>query len=121
MGLPLRVVHYARISTHDQHTLSLQLDALRTYADQQRWSVATEVQEVSSGAAQRPQRERLMQAARHRAVAGLLAVFAGFEREILRVRVRAVLPMPASKASPMAGHLRPSVMPRRSAGYLLRA
>jgi DNA invertase Pin-like site-specific DNA recombinase len=34
---------YARVSTHDQHTLSLQLDAPRTYAAQRGWSVVTEV------------------------------------------------------------------------------
>jgi len=135
-SLHLRVGLYARVSTHDQHTLSLQVDALRTYAAQRRWSVVTKVQEVGSGAIQRPQRERLMQAARRRAIdvvlvwrlnrwgrsvadllwtlreldelgvgfasltealdlttptgqamAGLLAVFAEFEREILRERV----------------------------------
>jgi hypothetical protein len=30
MGLPVRVGLYARVSTHDQHTLSPQVDALRT-------------------------------------------------------------------------------------------
>ncbi len=64
MELPLRVGLYARTSTHDRHTLSWQLDAQRTYADQRRWSVATEVQEVSSGTVQRAQRERLMQTVR---------------------------------------------------------
>lgn len=88
MELPLRVGLYARTSTHDRHTLSWQLDAQRTYADQRRWSVATEVQEVSSGTVRRAQRERLMQTVRRRAV---------------------------------AGHFRPSVMQRTSAGYVLRA
>jgi putative DNA-invertase from lambdoid prophage Rac len=138
MGKSLRTGLYARVSTYDQHTLSVQLDALRTYAAQRGWAVVTEVQEVGSGAIQRPQRELLMQAARRRdvdavlvwrldrwgrsvadllwtlqelnqlgvgfvsltealdlttptgrAMAGLLAVFAEFEREILRERVRA--------------------------------
>jgi DNA invertase Pin-like site-specific DNA recombinase len=138
MGKSLRAGLYARVSTHDQHTLSLQLGALRTYAAQRGWAIVTEVQEVGSGAIQRPQRELLMQAARRRdvdavlvwrldrwgrsvadlvltlqelnqlgvgfvsltealdlttptgrAMAGLLAVFAEFEREILRERVRA--------------------------------
>ena len=138
MGTSLRVGLYARVSTHDQHTLPLQLDAMRSYAAQRGWSVVTEVQDTGSGAIQRPQRELLMQAARQRhvdavlvwrldrwgrsvadlmwtlqelhelgvgfvsltealdlttptgrAMAGLLAVFAEFEREILRERVRA--------------------------------
>jgi putative DNA-invertase from lambdoid prophage Rac len=138
MGKNLRTGLYARVSTHDQHTLSLQLDALRTYAAQRGWSIVTEVQEVGSGAIQRPKRELLMTAARRRdvdvvlvwrldrwgrsvadlvmtlqeldelgvgfvsltealdlttptgrAMAGLLAVFAEFEREVLRERVRA--------------------------------
>jgi putative DNA-invertase from lambdoid prophage Rac len=138
MGKSLRAGLYARVSTHDQHTLSLQLAALRTYAAQRGWSIVTEVQEVGSGAIQRPKRELLMQAARRRdvdavlvwrldrwgrsvadllltlqelnqlgvgvvsltealdlttptgrAMAGLLAVFAEFEREILRERGRA--------------------------------
>jgi DNA invertase Pin-like site-specific DNA recombinase len=138
MGAPLRVGLYARVSTHDQQTLVLQVEALRTYAAQRGWSVVTEVTEIGSGAVQRPQREQLMHAARRRALdavlvwrldrwgrsvadllwtlreledlgvgfvsltealdlttptgramAGLLAVFAEFEREILRERVRA--------------------------------
>jgi DNA invertase Pin-like site-specific DNA recombinase len=139
MGKSLRTGLYARVSTHDQHTLSMQLDALRTYAAQRGWSIVTEVQEVGSGSSiQRPKRELLMTAARRRdvdavlvwrldrwgrsvadlvltlqelnelgvgfvsltealdlttptgrAMAGLLAIFAGFEREILRERVRA--------------------------------
>ena len=45
MGTTLRlcVGLYARISTHDQQTHSLQLDAPRTYATQRRWSVVIEV------------------------------------------------------------------------------
>jgi hypothetical protein len=32
MGASVRVGLYARVSTHDQPTLSLELEALRTYA-----------------------------------------------------------------------------------------
>jgi DNA invertase Pin-like site-specific DNA recombinase len=49
MGKSLRTGLYARVSTCDQHPLSLQLDALRTYAGQRGWSIVTEVQEVGSG------------------------------------------------------------------------
>jgi putative DNA-invertase from lambdoid prophage Rac len=54
MGLPFRVGLYARVSTHDQHTLSLQLDVLRTYAAQRSWSVVTEVQMAGSSPPEAP-------------------------------------------------------------------
>ena len=72
MGPSLRVDLYARVSTHDQHTLALQMEALRTYAAQRHWSVVAEVQEVGSGAVQRPQREQLKQAARRRVLDAVL-------------------------------------------------
>jgi len=139
-GHPLRVGFYARVSTCDQKTLPLQIRALREYAAKRRWSIATQVNEVASGAVERELRQQLIEAARRReidvvlvwrldrwgrsvadlvstlqelivlgvgfvsltealdfttptgrAMAGLLAVFAEFEREILRERVRAGL------------------------------
>jgi len=138
-GHPLRVGLYARVSTHDQQTLPLQLRA-REYAAKRGWIIVAQIKEVGSGAAQRELREKLLAAARRReidvvlvwrldrwgrsvadlvntlqelqhlglgfvsltealdlttpagrAMAGLLAVFAEFEREILRERVRAGL------------------------------
>jgi putative DNA-invertase from lambdoid prophage Rac len=135
-----RVALYARVSTHDQQTLPLQLAALRKYAKQRGWSVVEELQEIGSGSLERPKREQLMKLARQkemdvilvwrldrwgrsvadlavnlqelhelgiafvsltealdlttpsgRAMAGLLAVFAEFEKEILRERVLAGL------------------------------
>ena len=129
---------YARVSTHDQKTLPLQLTAMRDYAEKRSWAVVVEVQDVGSGATTRPQRETLIEAARRReidcvlvwrldrwgrslvdlvntlqelnaldvgfvslsealdlttlsgkALAGMLAVFAEFERDILRDRVKA--------------------------------
>jgi DNA invertase Pin-like site-specific DNA recombinase len=137
-GKTLRVGLYARVSTHDQQTLPMQLSAMREYAKKRSWAVAVEVKDVGSGATTRPDRERLMDAARRReidvvlvwrldrwgrslvdlvttlqelsaldvgfvslsealdlttpsgrALAGMLAVFAEFERDILRDRVRA--------------------------------
>ena len=134
----LRVGLYARVSTHDQKTLPLQLSAMRDYAEKRGWAVAVEVQDVESGAKVRPQREALIEAAKRReidcvlvwrldrwgrslvdlvsslqelnaldvgfvslsealdlttpsgrALAGMLAVFAEFERDILRDRVKA--------------------------------
>jgi putative DNA-invertase from lambdoid prophage Rac len=135
-----RAALYSRVSTNDQHTLSMQSRNMREYAARRGWSIAMQVREVGSGAAQREAREKLIEAARRReidivvvwrldrwgrsvtdllatlqelehlgvgfvsltealdlttpsgrAMAGLLAVFAEFEREILRERVRAGL------------------------------
>lgn len=129
---------YARVSTHDQQTLPLQMRAMREYAVKRDWTVALSIKEVGSGAAERELREKLMAAARRReidvvlvwrldrwgrslvdllvtmkelaqlgvgfvsltealdlttptgrAMAGLLSVFAEFEHEILRERIRA--------------------------------
>jgi DNA invertase Pin-like site-specific DNA recombinase len=139
-GHPLRVGLYARVSTLDQQTLPLQIRALREYANTRGWSIATQLKEVASGAAERELRQQLIDSARRReidvvlvwrldrwgrsvadlvstlqelvvlgvgfvsltealdlttptgrAMAGMLAVFADFEREILRERVRAGL------------------------------
>ena len=156
----LRVGLYARVSTHDQQTLPLQLDAMRAYVAQRNWTVVTEVRDVSSGALQRPQREHLLQAARRRqidavlvwrldrwgrsvadlmvtlqelnelgvgfvslteafdlttptgrAMAGLLAVFAEFEREILRERVRVGIAQARQHGKP---HGRPPTARRKA-------
>ena len=139
-GHPLRVALYARVSTHDQQTLPLQIRTMREYAAKRNWTIVAQTKEIGSGASQREQRETLIAAARRRevdvvlvwrldrwgrsvadlvstlqelqhlgvgfvsltealdlttpagrAMAGLLAVFAEFEREILRERVRAGL------------------------------
>jgi DNA invertase Pin-like site-specific DNA recombinase len=139
-GHPLQVGLYARVSTHDQQTLPLQIRALREYAAKRGWAIVAQIKEVGSGASQRELRESLLATARRReidvvvvwrldrwgrsvadlistlqelqhlgvgfvsltealdlttpagrAMAGLLAVFAEFEREILRERVRAGL------------------------------
>jgi putative DNA-invertase from lambdoid prophage Rac len=134
----MRVGLYARVSTHDQQTLGLQIEAMKAYIKDRGWTLAKQVKDVGSGAKERPQREALLKAARRReldvvivwrldrwgrsladlvvtlqelidlgvgfvsltealdlttpsgrAMAGLLAVFAEFEREILRERVKA--------------------------------
>lgn len=134
----MKVGIYARVSTHDQQTLPLQLKALRDYVKRRRWTLTLQVTEVGSGVKHRPQREALLRAARRReidviavwrldrwgrsladlvvtlkelsdvgvgfvslnealdlttpsgrAMAGMLAVTASFEREIIRERVRA--------------------------------
>jgi len=139
-GKMFRAGLYARVSTNDQQTLTMQNRAMREYVARRGWTVAMQVREVGSGSAQREAREKLLDAARRReidivvvwrldrwgrsvtdllatlqelehlgvgfvsltealdlttpsgrAMAGLLAVFAEFEREILRERVRAGL------------------------------
>ncbi len=134
----MKVGIYARGSTHDQQTHGLQVKAMREYVRQRKWKVTLAVEDVGSGATERPEREALMRAARRReidlilvwrldrwgrsladlvvtlkelgelgvgfvslsealdlttpscrAMAGMLAVFAEFEREIIRERVRA--------------------------------
>jgi DNA invertase Pin-like site-specific DNA recombinase len=139
-GHPIRVGLYARVSTHDQQTLPLQIHAMRDFAAKRNWTIAVQIKGVGSGAAQRELRATLIAAARRReidvvlvwrldrwgrsvadlvstlqelqhlhvdfvsltealdlttpagrAMAGLLSVFAEFEREILRERVCAGL------------------------------
>jgi len=137
-GQAMRAGLYARVSTHDQQTLGLQVEAMSAYIKARGWIVVRQVKDVGSGAKDRPERESLLRAARRReidvvvvwrldrwgrsvadlmttlrelnelgvgfvsltealdlttptgrAMAGLLAIFAEFEREILRERVRA--------------------------------
>ena len=59
---------YARVSTNDQQTIPLQIRALREYAVRRGWTIALQVKEVGSGAAQRQLRERLLEAARRREI-----------------------------------------------------
>ena len=68
----LKVGLYARVSTHDQQTLPMQLSAMRAYAKRRGWQVALDM--TTPGG---------------RALAGMLAVFAEFERDILCDRVKA--------------------------------
>lgn len=140
---------YARVSTHDQQTLPMQLAAMRDYARKRGWDIASEVKDVGSGAALRQKREELLAAARRReidlvvvwrldrwgrslvdlvntlqelvslkvgfvslsealdlttpsgrALAGMLAVFAEFERDILRDRVKAGIAQARKEGKP---------------------
>jgi putative DNA-invertase from lambdoid prophage Rac len=134
----MRAAVYARVSTHDQQTLGMQVDAMQSYIRDRGRKVLKRVEDVGSGAKERRGREDLMKAARRReidvivvwrldrwgrsvadlmatlrdladlgvgfvsltealdlttptgrAMAGMPAIFAEFEREILRKRVRA--------------------------------
>ena len=134
----MRAALYARVSTHDQQTLGMQVESMSAYINNRSWKAAKQVKDVGSGATYRPGRESLLKAVRRRevdvvvvwrldrwgrslpdlvvtlreltdlgvgfisltealdlttptgrAMAGMVAVFAEFEREILRERVRA--------------------------------
>jgi len=129
---------YARVSTLEQKTLPMQLAKMKKYVKDRGWTVAVQVDDIGSGAKDRPKREEILRAARRRevdaivvwkldrwgrslvdlvttlkelselgvgfvslteaidlttptgrAMTGLLAVFAEFERELLRERVTA--------------------------------
>lgn len=57
---------YARVSTHDQQTLPLQMRAMREYAVRRGWAIALQIKEVGSGAVEREMRQQLLDAARRR-------------------------------------------------------
>src|SRR5580692_8211271 len=49
---------YARVSTNDQQTLSMQSRAMREYAARRGWTIAVNIREVGSGATKREAREK---------------------------------------------------------------
>lgn len=52
---------YARVSTHDQHTLDLQIEAMKKYAVASDWHIESEITEIGSGAKDnRPLRDKLI-------------------------------------------------------------
>ena len=70
----MRVALYVRVSTHDQQTLPLQIEALREYAQRRNWQIEREISEVASGAGatKRPKREELLKAAKRRELDAIL-------------------------------------------------
>ena len=48
-----RVGLYARVSTHDQKTLPLQIRMMREYTANRGWEIAVQVKEIGSGAVER--------------------------------------------------------------------
>ncbi len=158
-GYRVRVGLYARVSTHDQQTLPMQLSAMRDYVKRRGWKVILKVEDVGSGASVRARREELLKAARRRevnaivvwrldrwgrslvdlvttlqelaslqvgfvslsealdlttpsgrALAGMLAVFAEFERDILRDRVKAGIAQARKEGRP---HGRPPTVAKQ--------
>ena len=63
-----RVAVYARVSTHDQKTLPMQIDKCAQFARSRGWKVTQNVNEVGSGALKRPERERLLKLCRKREI-----------------------------------------------------
>lgn len=133
-----KVALYARVSTQEQHTLLMQMEAMKQYINHRKWELALQIEEVGSGSKERTKRETILKAARRRnidvvvvwkldrwgrsvadlthtlhelyllgvgfisitealdfttpsgkAMAGMLAVFAQFERDILSERIKA--------------------------------
>jgi hypothetical protein len=63
----MRAALYTRVSTHDQQTLAMQMDALQEFATRRGWTVIDTVEEIASGATDnRPKRQALLTAARRR-------------------------------------------------------
>ena len=156
----MKVALYARVSTHDQQTLPMQIEAMEKYSQQREWQITQQVEEIGSGVTERPQREELLKAARRReidailvwkldrwgrsiddlvvtlrelnelgvgfvsltealdfttptgrALAGLLAVFAEFERDILRERIKAGIAQSRKKGK---AHGRPKTAAKKA-------
>jgi DNA invertase Pin-like site-specific DNA recombinase len=140
---------YARVSTHEQQTLPMQIESMGEYAKRRGMDVVLQVEDIGSGTLSRPRREKLLYAARKReidvilvwrldrwgrsladlvsslqelnnvgvgfvslsealdmttasgrALMGMLAVFAEFERDILRGRVKAGIAEARKKGRP---------------------
>src|SRR4051812_48694985 len=68
MKRALRAGIYARVSTTDQKTLPQQTRAMKRYARERGWTIAHQVEDIGSGASDRPKREELLQAVRRREI-----------------------------------------------------
>jgi putative DNA-invertase from lambdoid prophage Rac len=70
----MRAALSARVLTHDQPTLTMQIDALRKFATWRHWPVTDAVEEIASGATdQRPKRQTLLKTATQRQLDVMLA------------------------------------------------
>ncbi|HEY1562255.1 MAG TPA: recombinase family protein [Caulobacteraceae bacterium] len=50
----MRAALYARVSTHDQQTIGMQVDAMLAYINDRIWKAVKQVKDVGSGAKARP-------------------------------------------------------------------
>lgn len=71
-GKIVRIGLYARVSTHDQQTLPLQIEAMQNYVKQRGWTVALTIEEIESGAKNRPKRNELILAARRKKIDAII-------------------------------------------------
>ena len=60
--------YYTRVSTPHQHTIGMQLRQLREFLERRRWQEVLVGEEVVSGSRRRPERDRLLDAARRREI-----------------------------------------------------
>jgi putative DNA-invertase from lambdoid prophage Rac len=61
---PMRAALYARVSTHDQQTLAMQMGVMHEVATRRGWTVIATVEEIAAGAKNsRPKRQALLTAA----------------------------------------------------------
>lgn len=64
----MRAALYARVSTHDQQTLGLQVEAMSAYLRDRGWDAARPVEDIGSGARERSGPDGLLKAARRREI-----------------------------------------------------
>lgn len=64
----MRAAIYARVSTHDQNTIPMQVKKCREYAKARNWTVTYIMKDIASGAKQRPQRDDILKLARKREI-----------------------------------------------------
>ena len=64
----MRAAIYARVSTHDQNTIPMQVKKCREYAKSRNWTVTHIMKDIASGAKQRPQRDDILKLARKREI-----------------------------------------------------
>jgi putative DNA-invertase from lambdoid prophage Rac len=62
----MRAAIYSRVSTREQQTLGLQIEAMTAYIMGRGWELVRQVKDVGSGAKERAGREALLKAARRR-------------------------------------------------------
>lgn len=68
----MRTAIYARVSTGEQQTLSMQIKKMKEYVKSRKWTLTAEVQDVASGSKTRPKREELLKMARRREIDAIL-------------------------------------------------
>lgn len=68
----MKVSLYARVSTAEQQSLPAQIKTMTDYAEKRGWEIVSVVQEVGSGAKNRPERQKMMDSARRRELDGIV-------------------------------------------------